>query len=440
MRGWLPTKHGYLTCQFLVCSSPKLQPKAIWSEKLLHIIAVFIPVPEILFVVRRDPSITMTSTDLTDLPPELPQSSKTLTAQCLCKSIHFTVTVPASSLPLPVHLCHCPTCRYTHGTLCIFHACLPQGLQPEFIAPSSLASATGYIHKNHAQSERLFCSTCGCHFGDRDLEPDKETGKPEWRVATSIFDSHGEDTFQIRSHCFTDSVSAPGGLYEWLPTMDGRPLHIFNPSPDDKRWPPRASEKDRPPQEFDDAGNERLRAECHCGGVSFTIPRPTVPEVKANEFFMKFVSPVEEGKWVATVDVCRDCMLVDGTHVTAWTFVPLPLLEPKIGEDLKIGTAKVYASSKGVWRSFCGVCGATVFFGRVERRPSPESHVINVAVGILRAPEGVLAERWLTWRTGSMAWPESGAKFDPVFVRSLAKGLDEWGEQKYGKSLDFDIL
>ncbi len=79
---------------------------------------------------------------------------RTLTAQCYCKSVHFTVTVPASSLPLPVHLCHCPTCRYTHGTPCIFHASLPRGIQPEFVSPSSLASATGYTHPNGALSER----------------------------------------------------------------------------------------------------------------------------------------------------------------------------------------------------------------------------------------------------------------------------------------------
>jgi hypothetical protein len=384
----------------------------------------------------------MTSTDLndlTDLPPELPQSSKTLTAQCLCKSIHFTVTIHASSLPLPVHLCHCPTCRYTHGTLCIFHAPLPRGIQPEFISPSSLSSATGYIHKNGALCERLFCSTCGCHFGDRDLEPDKETGKPDWRVATSIFDSHGEDTFQIRSHAFTHSALA-GGLYEWLPTIHGRPMHVWNPSPDDKSWPPPPSEADRPKQEFDAAGNERLRAECHCGGVSFTIPRPTVPEVVTGDGYLgKFVSPIEKDKWVACLDFCRDCRLVDGTHVLAWTFVPLALLEPKIGQDLKIGTAKVYASSEDVLRSFCGVCGATVFFDHKERRPSVGSHVVDLAVGILRAPEGVLAERWLTWRSGRVAWYESGEKFDPVFTRSLAKGFDEWGKQKYGKSLDFAI-
>lgn len=381
-------------------------------------------------------SITMTSTDLgdlSDLPAELPQSSKTLTGHCLCKSIHFTVTIPASSLPLPVHLCHCPTCRYTHGTLCIFHACLPHGTQPEFVAPSSLAAATGYVHENGAACERLFCSTCGCHFGDRDLEPDKETGRPDWRVATSLFDSHGEDTFQMRSHCFTDCAPAPGGLYDWLPTMDGRPLHTFNPSPDDEGWAPRAPERDPPPQEFDAAGKERLRAQCHCGGVSFTIPRPTVPEVTGDEFLNQFVSRVAKDKWMALLDVCRDCMLVDGTHVAAWMFVPLALLEPKIGEDLRIGTAKVYASSEGVLRAFCGVCGATVFFDWEGRRPSAASHVVNVSIGILRAPEGVLADRWIRWRTRDVAWPESGANFDPVFVRSLAKGIDEWGKQKYGK-------
>jgi hypothetical protein len=343
-----------------------------------------------------------------------------------------------------VHLCHCPTCRYTHGTLCIFHASLPRGVQPEFLSPTNAplsAAATSYTHPHGANSERFFCSTCGAHFGDRDLEPDSETGEKGWRVATSLFDAQqdGEEVFQIRSHTFTDSALA-GGLYEWLPAMGERAMHVWNPDRADARFPPPPGEADRPAQEFDDRGGERLRAECHCGGVSFTVPRPTVPEVVGDEFVSKFVSPIEKDKWMATLDLCDDCRLLDGTHVAAWTFVPRALIEPKVGPDLKLGTMKVYQSSKGVRRTFCGVCGATVLYACDDRKPSDESEVVDVAVGLVRAPEGVLAERWFTWRTGRIGWFEDGEKYDPVFAQSLKKGLEEWGRQKYSQTLDFEIL
>lgn len=195
-------------------------------------------------------------------------------------------------------------------------------------------------------------------------------------------------------------------------------------------------EKGRPEQEFSADGGERLRAECHCGGVSFAIPRPTDGKCKGVEGLESYVSPVEEGKWTAVLDLCDDCRLVDGTHVQGWIYVPLEVLEPKVGADLKIGTVKTYQSSEGVLRGFCGTCGATVFFKEENRK---YKEFVDVAVGLLRAPEGVLAERWVTWRTGRMAYYDSGEKYDAVFAKSLREGHEEWGRQKYGKNPDWDI-
>jgi hypothetical protein len=54
-------------------------------------------------------------------------------------------------------------------------------------------------------------------------------------------------------------------------------------------------------------------------------------------------------------------------------------------------TMKHYWSSKGCCRSFCKVCGAAVFYTTDER---PE--ITNIAAGLLRAEEGVMARSWLT--------------------------------------------
>jgi hypothetical protein len=322
-------------------------------------------------------------------------------------------------------------CRYTHGTLCIFHAPLPGGVAPRFVAPSRLEDLTAYAN-GEAKSTRYFCSTCGCHIGD--VCPD-DGG---WVISSSIFDTSKTDekAFELRTHVFAKSAR-DGGLVNWLPRVGDRPMRFWEPDPADE---PNASDVVEQQAETGPDGEDRLRAQCHCGGVSFTIPRPTTA-VAAHERFKKYISPVDPTMWAACTDLCDDCRLVDGTHVVAWTFVPRSLLLPPVGADLLIGTSKTYASSEGVLRSFCGVCGATVFFSCDERKEPDgvDDQVLDITVGILRAPEGPLAEKWITWRTGRSAWQESGKRFDGEFANSLVEGMAAWGKEKYGEALNFTI-
>ena len=103
-------------------------------------------------------------------------------------------------------------------------------------------------------------------------------------------------------------------------------------------------------------------------------------------------------------------------------------------------------------RAFCSVCGATVFFSMESRtwRDGSGEHVsseednqkymmVDIATGILRAPEGVSAQDWLTWRTGRVGWYESGEGYDAEFAGSLAKGLEDWGLKTYGEVVNFSI-
>lgn len=365
------------------------------------------------------------------LPPELPSASSTLTAQCYCKSVHYTVTLPSHALPLPVHLCHCSICRRTHGSLCSVHAPLPAGVAPSFVAPSSMAALTSYVHSPEAISERFFCGTCGCHVGDLAREEADQAGHRTWTVATSIFDRHDEEVFQIRVLAMTAS-SPGGGLYTWLPSISGRKLEVRDDPFSRSSFPPSA--EDPPGPELDAAGNERLRAECHCGGVSFTIPRPMLPEIAGDPALKGCIAKRDPSKWVGVLDACDDCRLVTGTHVVAWAFVPSAHLEPPLTRDLRLGTMKTFESSPGVLRGFCGVCGATVIYRRDEGAPEGESRVVDVAVGVLRGPEGVLAEEWLCWRTRRIAFGESGRRYDPEFYGALESNFTAWGAEKYRTS------
>jgi len=56
-----------------------------------------------------------------------------------------------------------------------------------------------------------------------------------------------------------------------------------------------------------------------------------------------------------------------------------------------------WSSPERCW-SFCGKCGATIFYW------SPDH--LDVAVGILRAEEGSMARRWLDWEWGQCGFEE----------------------------------
>ncbi|KAM0808293.1 putative Mss4-like protein [Seiridium cardinale] len=132
------------------------------------------------------------------------------------------------------------------------------------------------------------------------------------------------------------------------------------------------------------------------------------------------VSP-EDGNWVISTSLFVDnepvyqikshvytdsCRLTSGAHVISWTFIPLDRCEPKIErDDLLIGTMKTFESLPGVLISFCGVCGADVFYSCQER-----TNIVDVAVDILRAPEGVRAENWPVWRAGHLGWVKDGLR------------------------------
>lgn len=89
--------------------------------------------------------------------------TKTITAQCHCKSTRYTLTLPTSILPISTHMCHCARCRYTHGTLCIFHAPIPTGIHPKFIrtgaGDTATAPTTTRYFRDNFLGDRRFCTT-----------------------------------------------------------------------------------------------------------------------------------------------------------------------------------------------------------------------------------------------------------------------------------------
>lgn len=186
--------------------------------------------------------------------------------------------------------------------------------------------------------------------------------------------------------------------------------------------------------------SETLKVGCHCGGVKFYITRPNeasravrspFPDLKVPHHSHSNENPKNETWWLRSGDrylagtcTCRSCRLASGFEIQPWAFVPKCNIFWEDGQplDFGMGTLKRYESSVGVWREFCGKCGATVFWHCRER-----SELIDVSVGILDPEEGARVERWLEWWTGRVSFKEMAVS--KSLVGSLEDGLKGWKQE-----------
>lgn len=170
------------------------------------------------------------------------------------------------------------------------------------------------------------------------------------------------------------------------------------------------------------ARGETVKAECRCGGVSVQIQRAD-PEDREVSKLERFIAKDEHGhptsKHMAFCCVCRYCRLHSGVSLTPWVYVPpSQVINPhtnkvvaqhhaastEAGQEANKGlNLKHYWSSPEACRSFCADCGASVFYSCDSRQD-----IVNVAAGLLRAEEGSMARRWLSWQWGRTAWWKEG--------------------------------
>jgi hypothetical protein len=183
--------------------------------------------------------------------------------------------------------------------------------------------------------------------------------------------------------------------------------------------------------------SEKLKGQCHCGGVKFYITRPNEASKAIQSPFpdlmMAFHShspanPENETWWLRSSDTkflagtctCTSCRLASGFEIQPWAFVPKCNIFQEDGKplDFNMGTLKRYESSKDVSREFCGVCGATIFW-HCEWRPE----LLDVSVGLLDPEEGARVENWLEWWTGRVSFEEMAVSRS--LVASLEVGLKD---------------
>ncbi|EXJ90524.1 hypothetical protein A1O1_03627 [Capronia coronata CBS 617.96] len=178
-----------------------------------------------------------------------------------------------------------------------------------------------------------------------------------------------------------------------------------------------------------------LDASCHCGGVAFRITPPNAASEACSSNYPDLLVPyhssssenptdakwwlrADNSKYLAGTCACRSCRLGSGFPIQTWAFIPRANILQADGKqlDYEMGSLKEIESSKNCFRSFCGTCGATVFW-HCRTRPG----LVDVSVGLLRAEEGSRAERWLQWWTERVSFMEDA--LDQALVGDLQRGL-----------------
>ena len=223
---------------------------------------------------------------------------------------------------------------------------------------------------------------------------------------------------------------APGGMAPYMKQLGGRDIPCHDSRGDkisnaDVNAMVASSGQGLSAPSVDDT----LKAECRCGGVSLLIQRANHQERSVSQLD-RFIPKnsngnVENDKHIAMACACRSCRLHTGNSLATWIYVPpMQIINPHTGKpvvqhraalpppDRNIVNTAAHSANRGLtlkhyWsspescRSFCGVCGAAVFYTMDKRQ-----EIINVAAGLLWAEEGVMARGWLSWQWGRVSWKE----------------------------------
>ena len=363
--------------------------------------------------------------------------TKTVKASCLCGKASYDLTLPASEFPLQSMWCHCGSCRHKTGTLSQKICGVPDSFQPQ---KELFEELTPYEF-----SERLteyFCKTCGALMLTHAKRGAYSSRGAHWDVMSGTLEK-AEGVFELTAHEYVaDTID--GGFSDFLPAIKGKQL---------ERWPGRPNQgeqlplywqsPDRPTLTPDPA--DKLHCHCKCGGVEFWIARPSERSKKALGPWPDLIIPhhsteprPDHSEWwlrdngtkfLAGNCACNSCRLDTGMEFQSWCFIPtIDISLDKGGKEqykIPFGTLKAYQSSPDVTRYHCGVCGASAFFTCEDR-----TDLVDIAVGLLDAPEGARAESWLEWRMNRLSFREDALPRAETLTLAMEEGQRLWADRQ----------
>lgn len=360
-----------------------------------------------------------------------------LKASCMCGAAKHEITLETSELPLKLGFCHCASCRRMTGTLHLTMATLPASYAPSQDLVSKLTP-----FEFSKRLTQYFCTTCGTHMLAyvKHSAHDSSTSA-RWDVMTGSLEKI-DDLFDIESHDFV-ADTLDGGFSDFLITFNDKQIPRFaGHSENSEKLPLYWQSKDRP--QISASPTDRLYCHCKCGGVNFWIARPSERSKQALGAWPDLLIPYysnqpksdgsawwlrDEGrKFLSGLCSCNSCRLDTGMEFIEWAFVPTIDItqdpEGKTAFSLPFGTLKGYRSAPDVTRYHCEICGASAIYSTDDR-----TDLVDVAVGLMDAPEGARAEAWLEWRTQRLSFREDALPRAKDLTLAVEAGLEEFGKR-----------
>ena len=386
--------------------------------------------------------------------------TKTIKATCLCGDAAHNITLPSNAFPIPTYFCSCSSCRHMTGTLFLSTAFLPSSYRP---SPSLLEKLTSF--KFSDRITLYFCKRCGSIMLSFCVpKPSNTYRTASWDVMTGTLEAF-DGILDPKGYEYIHDTH-DGGISDFMPTLNNRSLerwfHEIDASPQlPLYWRDPSASKESPKH----ATATRLPAYCKCNSITFYLARPSSKSALATRPWPDLLIPyhasqnqtpdtttahepwhlrASQTKFLAGLCSCTSCRLASGQEITAWAFIPLvdisldaegqvPLQLSTVtgtGEAAPtLGSLQTYHSSDGVTRSSCSVCGAIVFFAISEPGQTPATTILDVAVGLLDAPEGARAEDWLDWCTSRLSFREDAVGRADSLADGVERGLRAYEER-----------
>ncbi|KIW93746.1 uncharacterized protein Z519_05061 [Cladophialophora bantiana CBS 173.52] len=301
-------------------------------------------------------------------------------------------------------MCHCNVCRHTTGSLGAWYVTLTG-------APSEKSLTCTTAYKSSEKYTRYFCKKCGCNVFVRS----ERDGR--WLACAGILERSEEgigegshvkgkgNVTNIMCHWYLGDA-ADGGIAPFLTKLGDRNVPCYRTEPSIEDNGPlkegdllQLQETSLTRPSSSPSKGQMIKVSCHCGGCQLLIASP--PYTSTSEGW--FVPKKDRGKYYARLCCCRSCRLTLGFTLQPWTYIPPSqfftldnepiVFGPLTKETRQIDKLSHYQSSEFVVRSFCSVCGATIFYQSFER-----PYIIDLSVGVLRSKMGnTMAGEWLDW-------------------------------------------
>ncbi|KAJ6445664.1 exocyst complex component Sec10 [Purpureocillium lavendulum] len=413
-----------------------------------------------------------------------------ITARCLCKAHAVSASVPVAALPLEGTYCHCTSCRHLTGALHSSSVPWPRGAASLAARALDLRayafSPRLTILFCPACGTPMFWSEAG-EPDDAGLDAFmgvlSNNGNIDADIPGAATTTATTRLFRLKSHIFVDDTR-DGGAAVWMRRLLGdddpsrAPIPCFGAArdqsplvdPEDMAAAAAAASRARakdtattatPDDDDDDDNDDGIPVRCVCKGVDLVLRRGLADfsAVKDASQLPFFVDPASH-KLLATFDACDSCRGAFGIDIINWTFAlmkhvdfaapssssssssspppapptssfPRTTLELKAAasaadgderRDPRLGTLTYYASSDDVQRYFCSRCSATVFYA-VDDRPD----MVDLAPGLLDAPDGARAESVLSWSLGTLGAAEDiKGGWREELGESIKKNAEDW--------------